>query len=63
MRHEAMATNWNGERVEVTFTMDAKDFERLCDKAHETFHRQGKFTIRLDTVDGESVPVELRYRR
>jgi hypothetical protein len=43
--------------------MDAGDFEKLCNRAHETFHRQGKFTIRLDTVDGESVPVEMRYRR
>ena len=63
MRHNASATNWNGDKVEVTFSMDAENFDKLCNKAHEAFHRQGKFTIRLDTVDGESVPVELRYRR
>lgn len=63
MRHNASATNWNGEQVEVTFSMDAGDFDKLCNRAHEAFHRQGKFTIRLDTVDGESVPVELKYRR
>ena len=63
MRHSASATNWNGNKIEVTFSMDAGDFEKLCNRAHETFHRQGKFTIRLDTIDGESVPVEMRYRR
>ena len=62
-KHGAVATNWNGEKVEVTFSLDANDFERLCNRAHEEFHKRGTFTIRLDMVDGEKVPVELRYRR
>lgn len=59
--HKAKATNWNGEAIEVTFSMSTKDFERLCKKAHDTFHKDGKWTIRLDTIDEESVPNELRY--
>lgn len=61
--HEARATNWDGKTVEVTFRMDAAEFDRLCAKAHDAFHKEGRYTIRLDSVDGTSVPVELRYRR
>lgn len=62
MKHRASATNWNGDQIEVTFSMSVENFERLCKKAHDAFHKDGMWTIRLDTVDGESVPVELRYR-
>lgn len=60
--HRAKATDWNGRLLEVTFSMREGDLEKLCRKAHEAFHKEGKFTIRLDTVDGTEVPVELRYK-
>jgi len=54
-KHHAKATNWNGDEIEVTFTMSAVTFDRLCKKAHDAFHRDGKYTIRLDMVDDQVV--------
>lgn len=62
MQHIANATNWNGDRVSVTFTMAAKDFDKLCRKAHDAFHRDGLWTIRLDSVDDKEVDARLRYQ-
>jgi hypothetical protein len=60
--HRAKATNWNGRLLEVTFSTREGDLEKLCRKAHAEFHKSGKFTIRLDEIDGTEVPVELRYQ-
>jgi len=60
--HQAKATNWDGKLLEVTFSMRDGDLEKLCRKAHEAFHKEGRFTIRLDEVDGTEVPVDLRYK-
>ena len=62
-RHHAKATNWNGDVIEVTFTMSGNTFDRLCKKAHDAFHRDGKYTIRLDLVDDqEVVDFDLKYQ-
>ena len=63
MRHHAQATNWDGQTIEVTFTMSAATFDRLCKKAHDAFHRDGKHTIRLDMVDDQVVAdFDLQYQ-
>ena len=59
--HSAVAIDWNGKRLEVTFKLATKDVERLYKAAHKAFHRKGKFTIELDLVDLEEVPHEFRY--
>ena len=63
MSHVAKATNWDGKTVEVTFKLNADDLERLCKRAHNAFHSEGKYTIQLKSIYGISVPVELQYRR
>jgi hypothetical protein len=63
MRHHAQATNWDGQTIEVTFTMSTATFDRLCKKAHDAFHRDGKYTIRLDMVDDQVVAdFDLQYQ-
>jgi len=62
-KHHAKATNWNGDEIEVTFTMSAATFDRLCKRAHDAFHRDGKYTIRLDVVDDkEVIDFDLKYQ-
>ena len=57
---KAVAIDWNGKRIEVTFKSNG-DMQKLANAAHAAFHRKGKWTIELRTVDGIEVPVELRY--
>ena len=62
-KHKAKATNWNGQEIEVTFTMSAATFDRLCKRAHDAFHKDGKYTIRLDMVDDQVVAdFDLQYQ-
>lgn len=61
-RHEAHALNWDGKTVSVTFTARAEDMERLAKAAHDAFHREGKWTIQLRTIDGIEVDAEFHYR-
>lgn len=60
--HSAVAIDWNGKMLEVTFDLTTNDAERLYKAAHRAFHnKKKKFTIRLDLVDGEEVPDEFKY--
>lgn len=62
-KHVARATNWNGDEIEVTFTMSGAAFDRLCKRAHDAFHKDGKYTIRLDVVDDkEVIDFDLKYQ-
>lgn len=60
--HEATAINWNGKVISVTFTARTKDVQALISKAHDAFHRDGKWTIELRSVDGIEVAAEFRYK-
>lgn len=60
--HSAIALDWNGKTLEVTFNLTTNDAERLYKAAHNAFHnKKKKWTIRLDLVDGEEVPDEFKY--
>ena len=61
--HEATALNWNGREISVTFTVRGDDAARLANAAHDAFHREGKWTIELQTIDGIKVDTEFRYRK
>ena len=66
MPHTATATNWNGKTLHLTFKLSTKNNRRprldeLAKRAHAAFHREGFNTIRLDTIDGESIPYLLQY--
>jgi len=67
MSHNAVATNWNGKTVEVTFKAGTEKrharLDELADKAHKAFHRMGLYTIRLDLIDGERIPYAFQYSR
>ena len=60
--HEAVALNWNGKEIRVTFKSNG-DLTKLARAAHAAFHKDGKWTIQLRTIDGVEVPVELHYSR
>ena len=61
--HEAVATNWNGREVSVTFTAKADDLRTLAERAHKAFHDEGKWTIQLKTIDGIEVGAEFHYHK
>ena len=67
MQHNAVATNWNGKRLHVEFKAGTKNrhprLDELVKKAHAAFHRAGFNTIRLDEIDGESIPYMFQYAR
>lgn len=67
MPHTATATNWNGKTLHVDFKAGTKSrharLDELAKKAHAAFHRAGFNTIRLDTIDGETIPYMFQYSR
>ncbi len=62
-KHEAIARDWNGMEIVVTFRVSSEDAERLANAAHAEFHRKGKWTIELLTIDGIKVEAEFRYHK
>lgn len=67
MSHEATCTNWNGKKLTITFKAGSAKrtpkLDELAKKAHAAFHRAGYNTIRLDSIDGESIPYMFQYAR
>lgn len=67
MSHNATALNWNGKVLHIEFKAGSKNrapkLDELAKKAHAAFHRAGFNTIRLDTIDGESIPYMFQYAR
>lgn len=57
----AVAIDWDGKEITVSFDARTKDFEKLCDAAHRAFHNEGKWTIRLDFVNGKEVDDTKKY--
>lgn len=62
-KHEATAINWNGKQLSVTFTVRGEDMERIAAAAHDAFHRDGKWTIKLQTIDGIEVDAVFHYHK
>lgn len=67
MSHTATATNWNGKTLHIDFkagtTSHRPKLDELAKRAHAAFHRAGFTTIRLDLIDGESIPYAFQYAR
>lgn len=67
MSHSATALNWNGKVLHIEFKAGsakrAPKLDELAKKAHAAFHRAGFCTIRLDSIDGESIPYMFAYFR
>lgn len=61
--YEAVARDWNGREITVTFEVASNDAEKMADAAHAAFHRNGKWTIELLTIDGIKVKAEFRYHK
>lgn len=61
--YEAVARDWNGKEITATFKVASEDAEKMANAAHEEFHRNGKWTIELLTIDGVKVEAEFRYHK